>query len=227
MTGSAIEKTVFFNWSDRQGDRSFKKASRKRSIRSSDQSSRDCLPWLLEAVLSMLQLKSILGLTDNARDFNKALKEVDSLDVKQKELKALGNASKRFALDFGGSAADVVRSGYDIQSSINGLDNGELGKFTYAGAVLAKGTKSTAAEITDYTGTMYGIFESTAKKMGKTKWIEQMTGQTATAVRMFKTTGSKMAEAFSRLGSAGEKAGIKMADQMAIMGNTGSNNERI
>lgn len=156
--------------------------------------------------------------TTPARGFNKAVKEVSALDVAQKELSLLGAASKRAAMDFSLNATDIVSSGYDIQSSIEGLDNGELAKFTYNSALLGKAIKSTSGETTAYVSTMSGIFEKDAAKIGKGKWIDQLVGKTARAVQMFRTTGPEMKAAFAALGAAGSSQGIAMDEQIGILG---------
>lgn len=149
---------------------------------------------------------------------DKALGEVASLGVADASLKQLNATALKFSADYGESAAEFVSASYDIQSAINGLNSNELSRFTESSAILAKATKSDAATITDYMGTMYGIFQNEAKAIGKTQWVEQLTGQTATAVQMFKTTGSEMASAFTSLGAEATTSGVAMAEQIAIMG---------
>ena len=65
---------------------------------------------------------------------------------------------------------------------------------------------------------MYGVFRNTADQMGKSNWVEMVAGQTATAVQMFKTTGSEMASAFSSIGASAIAMGISMSEQMAVLG---------
>jgi len=146
------------------------------------------------------------------------LGEVKSLGVMDSSLQQLKQTSLEFTMEFGGNANEFVGSAYDIQSSIAGLNSAELSGFTNQSNILAKATKSDASTITDYVGTMYGIFEKNALQMGKGEWIDQLTGKTAAAVQMFKTTGSKMADAFSALGAAGSSSGIGLSEQMAILG---------
>ncbi len=153
-----------------------------------------------------------------AQEFNMAIGEVRSLDVAQDSLDMLSNKAIQFSIKYGESAKDFVSSSYDIQSAIAGLAGNELASFTNASGILAKGTKSDAATITNYMGTMYGIFKNTADDMGKAQWVEQLTGQTATAVQMFKTTGTEMAGAFSSLGADATSAGIAQAEQIAVLG---------
>lgn len=151
-------------------------------------------------------------------DMQNALGEVRSLGVAEKELQRLKKAASAFSMAYGESAADFVRSSYDIQSAIAGLTQGELAQFTTASNILAKGTKADAATVTSYIGTMYGIFSKQANAMGKAQWVKELTGQTATAVQMFKTTGNELSSAFTRLGANAQAAGIGLAEQMSILG---------
>jgi len=162
--------------------------------------------------------QAIAGSMQPALEMNRAMGEVASLGVHAAELKSLKNASMDFAQEYGESASSFVSASYDIQSAIGGLVDGELAAFTNASGVLAKATKSDAGVITDYVGTMYGIFSQQADAMGKADWVNQLAGQTASAVQMFKTTGSEMASAFSSLGAGATTAGIAMNEQMAILG---------
>lgn len=156
--------------------------------------------------------------TGPARDFNQALREVASLGTAPEELARLEKASKQFAMQFGGDAAEVARSAYDIQSAIPGLTDGALAAFTYQSNVMATATKATSAQMTAYTGTMYNIFEDQAKKIGQAKWMEQLAGKTAQTVKIFKTTGPELQAAFSNLGAMGQKAGVSIDEQLAVLG---------
>ncbi|WP_226648125.1 phage tail tape measure protein [Microbulbifer variabilis] len=166
--------------------------------------------WALQSALS--------GLLGPSIELNRAMGEVRSLDVHGEALEKLQRTALASSIQYGTSAADFIRASYDIQSAISGLKGGELAKFTEASAVLAQGTKSDVATITDYMGTMYGIFQQDAKRLGNAQWVELVAGQTANAVQMFKTTGAEMAAAYSTLGAEAQSHGIQMAEQMAIMG---------
>lgn len=160
------------------------------------------------------------GLTGPAREMDAARGELMSL------LGSDGNATANIvqsqAMDFseryGKSASEFVRASYDIQSAIDGLSADNLATFTSASAVLATATKADTATITNYMGTMYGIFKKNANAIGKDTWVKQISGQTATAVQMFKTTGSAMNEAFAGVGARAANQGINSAEQFAILG---------
>ena len=121
-------------------------------------------------------------------------------------------------MQFGADATEVARSAYAIQSAIPGLAKGALAAFTYQGNMLAKATKADAATITKFQGTMYNIFEKSANKMGQAKWIEALTGKTAYAIKMYKSSGNDMSQAFTNLGSIGQKAGVSLDEQLAVLG---------
>ena len=161
---------------------------------------------------------SIHQMVAPAIDLNRAMGEVASLDVDAAGLAALQDEAKQFAMDYGGTAAEVIRSSYDIQSAIAGLSGKELGRFTVASGVLAKATKADVGTITSYMGTMYGIFKKNADGMGKAQWVEQVAGQTALAVKVFKTKGTEMSAAFTALGANAAAAGRDAAEQMAVLG---------
>lgn len=151
-----------------------------------------------------------------AIEMDRALGEVESLGVRDSALKMLSQNSYEYALKYGESAVDFVRSSYDIQSAIGGLNDADLSRFTMASNVLAKATKADAATVTNYMGTMYGIFKNDAKNMGEGAWIERVTGMTASAVVAFKTDGKKMSDAFGALGAAAGLAPLE--EQMAVLG---------
>ncbi len=157
-------------------------------------------------------------ITGPARELDNALREVKSLSVADDVLSDLTKTSLKFSTTYGESASSFVSSSYDIQSAISGLVGNELSKFTEASNVLAKGTKADAGTITNYVGTMYGIFQKNANAMGKGEWVQMLAGQTAAAVEMFKTTGTQMSAAFTSVGAQATSHGIQMNEQIAILG---------
>ncbi|WP_429180088.1 phage tail tape measure protein [Aeromonas salmonicida] len=166
-------------------------------------------------VAGAMAIQNVLG---PAIEMDRALAEVASLDVHEKTLKQLSDTALQFSLDYGESASEFVRASYDIQSAIAGLEDNELPAFARASGVLAKATKADTATITNYMGTMYGIFEQQAVRMGKANWVEDVAGKTATAVQMFKTTGQGMTDAFKGIGANATAAGISMDEQFAVLG---------
>lgn len=130
---------------------------------------------------------------------------------------------KKFALDFsstfGVAATDVVDSANEIVRAIDGLTDEEVISFTKSSNILAKATGSNVQEMGSYLGTMYGIFQAEADRMGKGRWVEQMAGQATVTANMFKSSGESLSQAFTNLMSTGESKGIALAEQFAVLGN--------
>ncbi|MCS3460488.1 phage tail tape measure protein [Aeromonas sp. BIGb0445] len=153
-----------------------------------------------------------------AIEMDRALGEVASLGVQKEGLGALGREALKFSVEYGKSATEFVQASYDIQSAIAGLTGNELPAFARASGVLAAATKADTGTITNYMGTMYGIFEQQANAMGKANWVEDVAGKTALAVQMFKTTGQGMSDAFKGIGANATSAGVSMNEQFAVLG---------
>jgi len=153
-----------------------------------------------------------------AIEMDRALGEVKSLGVHEESLQILQKSALDFSSEYGKSAVEFTGAAYDIQSAIAGLTGEELAQFTKNSGVLAAATKADTATITDYMGTMYGIFKNDAAALTKGVWVEQLTGMTASAVQIFKTTGDEMSGAFTSVGANATAAGIAMSEQMAVLG---------
>ncbi|PUV67829.1 phage tail tape measure protein [Pseudomonas aeruginosa] len=147
-----------------------------------------------------------------------ALGEIQSLGVAQDALDGLNQASMEFAANYGEHATAFVRSAYQVEGAIKGLVGNELAAITNASNVLAKATRADADTMTTYIGTMYGLFQGQADAMGRAKWVEQLTGQTARAVQLFRTSGAQMNDAFKAVGIGASAAGADLVEQMAVLG---------
>ncbi|NCE86904.1 phage tail tape measure protein [Pseudomonas sp. Q1] len=166
-----------------------------------------------------------VGITQSmepALEMNRALGEVRSLNVAEDALNALNRKSLEFSVAYGENAKDFVASAYHIEGAIKGLAGSQLATFTNASNLLAKATKSDASTMGTYVGTMYNLFKGQADAMGKGQWVETLTGQTATAVQLFRTSGEQIGEAFKAAGGLASTAGVSLAEQMAVLGALGN-----
>ncbi|MFA0607271.1 phage tail tape measure protein [Vibrio amylolyticus] len=153
-----------------------------------------------------------------AIEMDRKLGEVKSLGVLDEDLVQLSRTALITSAQYGKSATEMVGAAYDIKSAFGDVDGNELADITKSSAILAAATKADTATITDYMGTMYGIFKNSADEMGTGIWSKQVAGMTAQSVEMFKTTGAGMSSAFTSVGANATAAGIAMEEQMAILG---------
>lgn len=160
-----------------------------------------------------------------AIEMERALGTVKSLGVQQEALKQLANTSYDYALKYGRSATEFVGAAYEIQSAMageTGLSSKQLSSLTFTAGITAAATKADVKTVTDYFGTMYGIFTQEAERIGKDAWAEQLAGYTALAVKNFKTDGIKIAQTFSTIGASATNAGATIGEQFAVLGLLGN-----
>ncbi len=160
---------------------------------------------------------SIKSLAAPAVELNRALGEVEALGVDSKGLKILQNEAGRFAMQYGKSATDVIKSSTAIQEQVDGLTARELATFTTASNVLAMASRSSVDSMTGYVSKMHGLFEIQVGNMGQARWAEQMVGQTAFVTKAFKAKGEEISAGFDALGNRAVRAGISAGEQMAVI----------
>ncbi|MDD1138566.1 phage tail tape measure protein [Pseudomonas sp. TNT2022 ID233] len=160
-----------------------------------------------------------------ALEMNRALGEVRSLGVAEDALNALNRKSLEFSVAYGENARDFVASAYSIEGAIKGLTGDQLATFTNTSNLLAKATKGDAETMGAYVGTMYNLFKGQADAMGKAEWVEKLGGQTALAVKLFRTDGTQLKDAFKEVGSIATTFGVDLAEQFAVIGSLSSTME--
>ena len=170
-------------------------------------------------------LDGITASLEPALEVNRALGDVRALGVAEDALTSLNAKALDFSVQYGASAAEFVASARSIDGAIKGLVGGQLAAVTNVSSVLAKATKSDAETTSAYLGTMYNLFKTQADKMGKVEWAEQLGGQTALAVKLFRTDGAQLKDAFKEVGAIATTAGIGVAEQMAVIGTLSSTME--
>ncbi|MFJ3371014.1 phage tail tape measure protein [Pseudomonas sp. NPDC086251] len=160
-----------------------------------------------------------------ALEMNRALGEVRSLGVAEDALNALNRKSLEFSVAYGENARDFVASAYSIEGAIKGLTGDQLATFTNTSNLLAKATKGDAETMGAYVGTMYNLFKGQADAMGKAEWVQKLGGQTALAVKLFRTDGAQLKDAFKEVGSIATTFGVDLAEQFAVIGSLSSTME--
>lgn len=161
-------------------------------------------------------LKSAL---DPAIDFSRALNEVKATGRDENGLNKITDFALEFSATYGGAATDVVNSTNEIARAIDGLSDSELIAFSKGSNILAKATGSDVKAMGSYISQLYGIFGDEAAKIGKEKWVEQISAQATVTANKFKSSGESLMQAYTNLGSSAKDHGIKTAEQFAIIGN--------
>jgi uncharacterized 72.8 kDa protein in lys 3'region len=156
---------------------------------------------------------------DPAIDFTRALNEVKATGREQAGLDKITDFALDFSATYGGAATDVVSSTNEIARAIDGLTDSELVAFSKSSNILAKATGSDVKAMGSYISQLYGIFGDEAAKIGKEKWVEQISAQATVTANKFKSSGESLMQAYTNLGSSAKDHGIKTAEQFAVIGN--------
>lgn len=156
---------------------------------------------------------------DPAIDFTRALNEVKATGRDQAGLDKITDFALDFSATYGGAATDVVSSTNEIARAIDGLTDSELVAFSKGSNILAKATGSDVKAMGSYISQLYGIFGDEAAKIGKEKWVEQISAQATITANKFKSSGESLMQAYTNLGSSAKDHGIKTAEQFAVIGN--------
>lgn len=156
---------------------------------------------------------------DPAIDFTRALNEVKATGRDQAGLDKITDFALDFSATYGGAATDVVNSTNEIARAIDGLNDSELIAFSRGANILAKATGSDVKAMGSYISQLYGIFGDEAAKIGKEKWVEQISAQATVTANKFKSSGESLMQAYTNLGSSAKDHGIKTAEQFAVIGN--------
>jgi len=160
-----------------------------------------------------------------ALEMNRALGEVRSLGIAEDALTSLNQKALEFSVDYAASAQDFVASAATVEGAIKGLSASQLTSITNTSNILAKATKSDAETMSAYVGTMYNLFKGQADAMGRTEWAEKLGGQTALAVKLFRTDGAQLKDAFKEVGAIATSFGVDLSEQFAVIGSLSSTME--
>ena len=156
---------------------------------------------------------------DPAIDFTRALNEIKATGREQAGLDKITDFALDFSATYGGAATDVVNSTNEIARAIDGLTDNELIAFSKSSNILAKATSSDVKAMGSYISQLYGIFGDEAAKIGKEKWVEQISAQATVTANKFKSSGESLMQAYTNLGSSAKDHGIRTAEQFAVIGN--------
>ena len=162
---------------------------------------------------------SLKAALDPAIEFNRALNEIKATGRNEEGLNKITDFALDFSATYGGAATEVVNSTNEIARAIDGLTDNELIAFSRSSNILAKATGSDVKAMGSYISQLYGIFGDEAAKIGKEKWVEQISAQATVTANKFKSSGESLMQAYTNLGSSGKDHGIKTAEQFAVIGN--------
>lgn len=171
----------------------------------------------LSAGATIASGRIISSLTETIKGVEKARGELATLGVT--DLDAVVNKGRQVQTQLAGITAEAfVRAAYDIKSGISSLTDQGVADMTAAAMLVTKATKGVPEQMTSLFATSYSIFKRQYADMADADFGNLFGAMLSKSVQVFKTKGSEMQAAIEASGSAATNYGMKMADQMAVLG---------
>lgn len=147
----------------------------------------------------------------------RAIGELSSLGVR--DLAMLEEAATNFSEKWAGTnKSDFITASYDIKSGISSLTDEGIARYTELSGITATATKSTIGEMTNLFATGHGIYKDFYDDLTDIEFGEMFSSGIAESVRIFKTTGSGMAESIRTLGASATTAQVPLEEQLSVLG---------
>ncbi|HEN3291052.1 TPA: phage tail tape measure protein [Yersinia enterocolitica] len=162
--------------------------------------------------------QAVKSLLSPAYEVQKALDELSTRNIDTKTLDKMFKASQAFSTAYGKNAADFISSATIIKSTIAGLTDNELPRYTTAINTLAVATKGSAESAANYMADMANNFRTTASEMGNIPFAEMMASKGAYMVQNFGTSLDEIRELVKSSKGTGLQMGAGMDEQLAVMG---------
>jgi len=157
---------------------------------------------------------------DRMRGIQESRGQLQSLGMDKSGIDAVVKTGRDMSKAFAGiDTASFTSAAYDIKSGIDNLTGEGVAKMTALASLTAKAAGSDTAGMTSLFATGYGVFKKNLfKNMSDVKFGETFSAGLASAVKKFKTNGTKMQQAIESMGSGLAAAGVPLQEQLTALG---------
>ncbi|CNI55420.1 phage-like protein [Yersinia rohdei] len=162
--------------------------------------------------------QGVKALLAPAYEVQKTLDELSTRNVSTQALDKMFKAAQTFSTAYGKNAADFISSATIIKSTIAGITDNELPRYTTAINTLAVATKGSAEGAANYMADMANNFRTTASEMGNIPFAEMMASKGAYMVQNFGANLDEIREMVKSSKGTGTQMGAGMDEQLAVMG---------
>ncbi|MCF6432509.1 phage tail tape measure protein [Leisingera sp. MMG026] len=161
--------------------------------------------------------KIISDFTQSSKEIQRASGDLRALGMK--DIQAVVREGRRLQNTYVGLTTEAfVRAAYDIRSGVSSLTDEGVAAMTASALTVAKATKGMPESMTSLFATSYGIFKKQFAEISDADWGDMFGAALAKSVQQFKTDGAKMQQAIESAGAGATNLGMKMTEQMALLG---------
>ncbi|EKP13287.1 phage tail tape measure protein [Leptospira borgpetersenii] len=157
------------------------------------------------------------SLIEAGLEAGKLEKNIESLGVSKEEVSKISSEVRGMTGDMGTAQETFLSGIYDIKSAISSLNPAELSSVAGALGKAALATKGDFAGLADLFGTTHAQFKKMYNE-SDAAFALRFANTLSLSVQKFKTDGAKMQAAMQGLGATAAGMGVKLEEQMAVLG---------
>ncbi|EKS10262.1 phage tail tape measure protein [Leptospira santarosai] len=157
------------------------------------------------------------SLVDAGLEAGKLEKNIESLGVTKDEVSKISAEVRTMTGDMGIAQETFLSGIYDIKSAVSTLNPAELSSVAGALGKAAIATKGDFAGLADLFGTTHAQFKKMYNE-SDAAFALRFANTLSLSVQKFKTDGAKMQAAMQGLGATAAGMGVKLEEQMAVLG---------
>ncbi|WP_078126142.1 phage tail tape measure protein [Leptospira alexanderi] len=157
------------------------------------------------------------SLVEAGLEAGKLEKNIKSLGVTRDEVSKISSEIRAMTGDMGIAQETFLSGIYDIKSAVSTLNPAELSSVAGALGKAAIATKGDFAGLADLFGTTHSQFKKMYNE-SDAAFALRFANTLSLSVQKFKTDGAKMQAAMQGLGATAAGMGVKLEEQMAVLG---------
>ncbi|AVQ11666.1 Putative tail tape measure protein, TIGR01760 family [Leptospira santarosai] len=157
------------------------------------------------------------SLVEAGLEAGKLEKNIESLGVTKDEVSKISSEVRAMTGDMGIAQETFLSGIYDIKSAVSTLNPAELSSVAGALGKAAIATKGDFAGLADLFGTTHSQFKKMYNE-SDAAFALRFANTLSLSVQKFKTDGAKMQAAMQGLGATAAGMGVKLEEQMAVLG---------
>ncbi|EKO77747.1 MULTISPECIES: phage tail tape measure protein [unclassified Leptospira] len=157
------------------------------------------------------------SLVEAGLEAGKLEKNIESLGVTKDEVSKISSEVRTMTGDMGIAQETFLSGIYDIKSAVSTLNPAELSSVAGALGKAAIATKGDFAGLADLFGTTHAQFKKMYNE-SDAAFALRFANTLSLSVQKFKTDGAKMQAAMQGLGATAAGMGVKLEEQMAVLG---------
>ncbi|MDI7200124.1 phage tail tape measure protein [Leptospira santarosai] len=157
------------------------------------------------------------SLVEAGLEAGKLEKNIESLGVTKDEVSKISAEVRTMTGDMGIAQETFLSGIYDIKSAVSTLNPAELSSVAGALGKAAIATKGDFAGLADLFGTTHAQFKKMYNE-SDAAFALRFANTLSLSVQKFKTDGAKMQAAMQGLGATAAGMGVKLEEQMAVLG---------